>query len=66
MRGKKGEADKMFYERATKCETKYATWHKDSSMRRDITMTPASPEGVPIKVEEQSEAGVGPLRKWHT
>ena len=66
MRGKKGEANKMFYERAKECKTKYAIWLKDSSMGRDITMTPAPPEGVPIKVEEESEAGDGPLRKWLT
>ena len=56
MRGKKGEADKMFYERAKECETKYAIWLKDNSMGRDITMTPSPPEGVSIKVEEESEA----------
>ena len=56
MRGKKGEADKMFYERAKECETKYATWLRDNSMGRDITMTPAPPEGVLVKVERESEA----------
>ena len=56
MRGKKGEADKIFYERVKECETKYAIWLKDNSIGRDITITPSPPKGVSIKVEEELEA----------
>ena len=59
MRGKKGEADKMFYERAKECETKYAIWLGDNSTGRDVTMTPAPLEGPPVKLEVESEAEEG-------
>ena len=56
MRGKKGEADKIFYKRAKECETKYTIWLKDNSMGRDIIITSSSSKGVSIKVEEELEA----------
>ena len=59
MRGKKGEADKMFYERAKECETKYAIWLKDNSTGRDVTMTPAPPEWPSIELGGESEAEEG-------
>lgn len=55
MRGKKGEADKMFFERAKQCEVRHAIWLGDKSKGRDSTMTPAP---VLVKTEEGSEAEV--------
>lgn len=55
MRGAKGIADKMIFERARQCEDRYAAWLLDHSKGRDATMTPAP---LPmIKVEEGPEVG---------
>ena len=59
IRGKKGEADRMLFAQAQYCEGKHDSWLDGRSKGRDTTMTPAPPDQLSIKVENQSELEEG-------